>query len=175
MSQPILAVALAGAVLAAAGTPLAPAASAQTGQVICTTSLEVPAGSDGPVEVTRCGELRTVPELMRRRYFSYRAPYARGISLTHQVTDILGIAMGGGDGTKVMGLGFPDQAITWDGTAVLNTTEVLLELQNDPLLRRTADLPTCFSGSLAGTPCGATPAAEPVAEASWLEPVRGLW
>jgi hypothetical protein len=174
MSPPILAVTLAGAMLASAGATLAPAATAQTGQVICTTSLEVPPGSDGPVEVTRCGELRTVPELMRRRYFSYRAPYARGVDLTHQITDLLGIAMGGGDGSRVMGLGFPDQAITWDGTAVQNTTEVLLELQNDPLLRRTADLPTCFGGSLAGSACGTSPS-EPVAEATWLEPVRGLW
>jgi len=174
MSQPILAVALTGAVVASAAAALAPAATAQTGQVICTTSLEVPAGSDGPVEVTRCGELRTVPELMRRRYFSYRAPFASGVDLTHQITDILGIAMGGGNGSKVMGLGFPDQAIIWDGTAVQNTTEVLLESQNDPLLRRTADLPTCFTGSLAGTACAAGPS-EPVAEAGWVEPVRGLW
>ena len=44
--------------------------------------LEVPAGSDGRVEVSRCGELRTVPELMRRRYFSSRATCARARSIS---------------------------------------------------------------------------------------------
>ncbi len=41
----------------------------------------------------------TVPELVEQRYFSYSAPFARGVDLTHQITDLLGLAMGGGDGT----------------------------------------------------------------------------
>ena len=40
--------------------------------------------------------LPSVPEVMRASYFSYRAPFARGVDMTHQITDLLGIAMGGG-------------------------------------------------------------------------------
>lgn len=176
--------AAAAAGLAGAALLLAAAAPALAGPVLCTTSLEAPPISTGsletaaPVEVTRCGVVRTVPELMRRRYFSWRAPYSRGISLTHQITDFFGIAMGGGDGNKVMGFGFVDQASAWDGDAVENTTNYLLENQSDPMPLRTADLPTLFNTSLIGEGAAA-PA--PVGEAyppftGDLPPsVRGLW
>jgi hypothetical protein len=160
--------------------------------VLCNTTLEAPLGSSAPVEVTRCGVVQTVPALVQRRYFSYRSPFARGVDLTHQITDFFGIAMGGGDGTKVMGLGFPDQAIVWDGSAVENTMNVLLEEQSDPLPLRTADLPSCFNTSLAGTPC--TPGGTSLAPAGrdpssydsqetypspgfggWSDNRRGLW
>jgi len=104
---------------------------------------------------------------MTRRFYSYTAPYARGIDVTHQITDILGIAMGGGDGTKVMGLGFPDQTIVWDGSAVENTYQVLLEQQSHPLPWRTADVSNGFCTGLARGGCSTpSPAAAPI---------RGLW
>ena len=152
------------------------------GPVVCTTTLEAPvAGAEaagalpGPVEVTRCGVVQTTPELMERRFYSYTAPYARGVSLTNQITDLFGIAMGGGDGTKMMGFGFPDQTIIWDGTAVENTYQVLLEQQSDPMPWRTGDVSNGYSGSLGSG--GAAPQGSSWQDggASYGAPVRGLW
>jgi hypothetical protein len=148
--------ALALALTASAGSPLAGAADAQTGPVLCTTTIEAPlvrAGQPstergGPREVTRCGVVGTVPDLVRQRYYSYRAPFARGVDLTHQITDFFGLAMGGGDGTRLMGLGFPDQAIIWDGVAIENTNRFLLDQQVQLVPRRTADLPSPFTTSV---------------------------
>jgi hypothetical protein len=111
---------------------------------------------------------------MEKRFFSYTAPFARGVSLTNQVTDLLGIAMGGGDGTKVMGFGFPDQTIVWDGTAVENTYQVLLEQQSDPMPWRTADVTNGYSGSL-GSAAGSQQRIWQDGGASYGAPVRGLW
>ena len=147
---PLLRLLLAGAGLIAA---LAPATPALAGPVVCTTTLEAPVANAAPVEMTRCGRVQTVPELVTRRFYSYTAPFERGVSLTNQVTDLLGIAVGGGDGSRVMGLGFPDQTIVWDGLAVQNTTAVLMEAQSSPLPLRTGDSSPCFSSSLADTSC----------------------
>jgi hypothetical protein len=141
---------LAGAGLIAV---LAPAAPALAGPVVCTTTLEAPVANAAPVEMTRCGRVQTVPELVTRRFYSYTAPFERGVSLTNQITDFFGIAMGGGDGSRVMGLGFPDQTIVWDGLALQNTTAVLMEAQSSPLPLRTADISPCFTSSLADTSC----------------------
>ena len=111
---------------------------------------------------------------MDRRFYSYTAPYARGIDITHQITDLLGIAMGGGDGTKVMGLGFADQTIVWDGSAVENTYQVLLDSQSDPMPWRTADINNGFCQGLPQGQCSVS--SDPVI---WPQPgsqvVRGLW
>jgi hypothetical protein len=111
---------------------------------------------------------------MERRFYSYTSPYARGIDITHQITDILGIAMGGGDGTKVMGFGFPDQTIVWDGSALENTYQVLLEQQSNPMPWRTADVNNGFCQGLPQGSCNAQSAPP-----SWPQPgsrvIRGLW
>jgi hypothetical protein len=116
----------------------------------------------------------TTSELMERRFFSYRAPFARGIDITHQITDLLGISMGGGDGTRVMGFGFPDQAIVWDASAVGNTYRVLLDQQSNPMPWRTADINNGFCQGLPQGGCSA-----PSAPVAWPQPgariVRGLW
>ena len=114
--------------------------------------------------MTRCNPIQTTDELIQRRAYSWTSPFARGIDITHQITDILGIAMGGGDGTKVMGLGFPDQTIVWDGSAIENTYRSLLDEQSSPLPRRVADLESPFSSSMRKT--------QPLID---IEPVRGLW
>ena len=170
--------------------------SAWAGPVVCTTTLEPPllsgarsgvgasAGelgvASGPVEVTRCGQVQTPPALMEKRFYSFRAPYAPGVSLTNQITDLFGIALGGVDGTRVMGLGFPDQAIVWDGTAVENTYRVLLEQQSRPMPWRTVDVPNGYSGSLGSA--GPTQPAPTQPGGGWQDggasyrtPVRGLW
>ena len=68
---------------------------------------EDPALPSGRLQLFESGAIETTSELIDRRAFSYTAPFARGIDITHQITDLLGISMGGGDGTKVMGFGFP--------------------------------------------------------------------
>ena len=50
--------------------------------------------------------------------------------LMHQITDLFGVARGGTDGNRWMGLGFPDQTIIWDSSAIHNTTAALLEQQS---------------------------------------------
>ena len=150
MNQPILAALLAsGTLLAALGS----ASPAGAGPVVCSTSIEAPLASAAPVEITRCGAAQTIPELISRRFYSYTAPYERGVDISHQVTDLLGIAMGGGDGSRMVGFGFPDQTIVFDGMAVQNTTAALLEAQNNPMPLRTADLHPCLNSSLAATRC----------------------
>ena len=174
--------------------------SVWAGPVVCTTTLEPPlltgarsgAGASagalavqlgvasGPVEVTRCGQVQTPPALMEKRFYSFRAPYAPGVSLTNQITDLFGIALGGVDGTRVMGLGFPDQAIVWDGTAVENTYRVLLEQQSGLMPWRTVDVPNGYSGSLGSAGPTQPGKAQPGGGwqdggASYRTPVRGLW
>jgi len=100
----------------AAGLLAWTAAPVAAAPVICTTTLEAPPlaihGNRpmGPVEVTRCGVVESTDALMDRRASTYRSSFARGVSLTHQITDLFGIAMGGVGGNRIMGLGFPDQA-----------------------------------------------------------------
>ena len=145
------------------------------GPVVCTTTIEAPQAQQAmrdslrPVELTRCGAVQTTPQLVEQRFYSYTAPFARGVDITHQITDLLGISMGGGDGTKVMGFGFPDQTIVWDGTALDNTYQVLLEKQGGLIPWRTGDVGNGFTSSLGSAASSAAPAA------SFRAPVRGLW
>jgi len=145
------------------------------GPVVCTTTLEAPQARQGmqasrrPVELTRCGAVQTTPQLVEQRFYSYTAPFARGVDITHQITDLLGISTGGGDGTKVMGFGFPDQTIVWDGTALENTYQVLLDKQGGLIPWRTGDVGNGFSSSLGSAASFGAPAP------SFRAPVRGLW
>ena len=163
--------------------------ASQAGPVVCTTTLEAPPTQPSllsssplfatpppaPVEVTRCATVQTTPELVERRFFSYTAPFARGIDITHQITDLLGIAMGGGDGTKVMGFGFPDQTIVWDGSALQNTYQVLLEEQSHPMPWRTSDVTSGFSSSLGSGGASTMPPPWQDPSVGYRRPVRGLW
>ena len=158
--------------LAALVGGLLDATTVQAGPVVCTTSIEAPAGS-GPLEVTRCAPVTTTPELMQRRFYSYTSPFARGVDLTHQITDLFGIAMGGGDGSRMMGFGFPDQTIVWDGSALENTYQVLLEQQSRPMPWRTADVNNGFCQGLPPGGCGAPAGMDGVVGSS--PAVRGLW
>ncbi|EAQ70020.1 putative conserved secreted protein [Synechococcus sp. RS9909] len=164
------------------GVVLATAARANT--VVCTTTLEAPSGlaqvaaaePPAPVEVSRCAPVQTTDALVVNRFYTWTAPYARGVDLIHQVTDLLGIAMAGPEGNRLMGLGFPDQTIIWDGSALQNTYQVLLEQQSAPIPWRTVDISSGFSGSLAAEQAQPAESLEvliPV-EAS-AQPVRGLW
>ena len=159
--------------------------------VVCTTSWEASpalprsgfsrgAQLPPPVLITSCQRGQNIPELMERRMMTYTAPYAPGVSLGHQVADLFGIALGGLDGANFMGLGFPDQTIVWDGTAVQNTYRALLEEQSQPLAWRTADVSNGFSSNLAAGPGSDLSSSEQ--RVPWQNPsarrgatVRGLW
>lgn len=137
-----------------------PMGAALAGPVLCTTTLEAPAQAGGaPREVSRCGAVQTLPELVDRRFFTYTAPYAEGVSIRGQLRDLFGVATGSiNRGDAIRALGFTDQTIVWDGTALQNTLGVLLEAQGDPMPWRTADLTNGFTGSLgsSGRSAGST-------------------
>lgn len=139
------------------------------GPVVCTTTLEAPTSPGGaPVEVSRCGPVETVPELVQRRFFTYTAPFAEGVSIRGQVRDLFGVATGSiNRGDSLRAFGFTDQTIVWDGTALENTTQVLLEAQSDVMPWRTGDISNGFGCSL-GSPSGC-------GTSSKRAPVRGLW
>jgi len=173
-----------------AASALLPARPAAAGPVLCTTSLEAPIIGTrdvngafsvplSPVEVTRCGIVQTPPELLERRAFSWTSPFARGVDMTHQVTDLFGIAMGGGDGTKVMGFGFGDQTLIWDGSAIENTSRVMLDDQSNPMPLRTSDLVGVYGSSLGGVAMPQNPQATiesgAYRSATSNRTVRGMW
>ena len=110
---------------------------------------------------------------MEERFYSWTAPYASGVDLLHQVTDLLGIAVAGPQGNRFMGFGFPDQTLIWDGTAVENTYTMLLEDQSDPIPWRTVDIPNGFTGSLAEDI--SSPVSGVNQEQEAFQPVRALW
>ncbi len=174
---------LAALLVAAGGLAAIRAAPALADPVICTTTVEAaPAGAgtgrSAPVEVTRCGVVETTDTLIMRRGFGWRSSFPAGVNILHQATDILGIAMGGPEGNRVMGLGFPDQAIIWDGSAIGNSVNAAMEELSSPIPFRTADLPSQFTGSLQGT--GESMAPRRLddggeAPSMWSRPIRGLW
>ena len=122
--------------------------------MVCTTTFEAPPANDNagpPVEVTTCAPVETADELIERRFYTWTAPMARGVDPLHQLTDFLGIAVGGIEGNRLMGFGFPDQTLIWDGSALQNTTGALVEEQSPPLPLRTEDIESGFNSSLAVT------------------------
>lgn len=148
--------------------------------MVCTTTLEAPAqvsalaeGVAQPVEVTRCAPVETTEALVERRFYTWTSSYARGVDLLHQVTDLFGIALAGTDGQRLMGLGFPDQTIIWDGSALQNTTRVLLEEQSAPIPWRTVDLSNGFGSSLAEEMQQPEPVVQPSPDP--FPAVRALW
>ncbi|MCP9916589.1 Occludin/ELL family protein [Cyanobium sp. ATX 6F1] len=159
--------------------------AAQAGPVICNTTIEAPLPGRGvsgafpasTVEVTRCGVVQTTSELVERRFYSYTAPFARGVSLTGQITDVLGISAPGRDGGKIVAFGFPDQTIVWDGSALDNTYQALLEEQSSPIPWRTADVGNGFCSGLSQAGCGMSVQSFPVPRQplTTYTPVRGLW
>ena len=126
-----------------------------------------------PVEVTRCAPVQTTTALVEQRFYTWTAPFASGVDLLHQVTDVLGIAVGGVQGNRLMGFGFPDQTIIWDGTALENTYAVLLEEQSDPVPWRSVDIFNGFDGSLADDARPSVP--ERATADTTFPPVRALW
>ena len=129
----------------------------QAGSVLCNSTLEAGEAGTAPVEVTVCEPVQSTSDVVTQRFFTWTAPYARGVDLTHQITDLFGVALGGTDGNRWMGLGFPDQTIIWDSSAIHNTMAALLEQQSPAIPWRTMDLPNGFSAGLSGGVPGTAP------------------
>jgi len=144
------------------------------GPVVCTTTLEAPdpaASAMAPVEVTVCGPEERTAELFERQFFTWTAPYERGVDLVHQITDLFGLAVAGDNGNRVMGFGFPDQTVIWDSAAVGATTRALVEEQSPSLPLRTRDLNNGFGSSLAAEAINV----DSVQVSSDFTPVQPLW
>ena len=116
--------------------------------------------------------------MVERRFYTWTAPFARGVDVIHQVTDLLGIAVAGPEGNRFMGFGFPDQTIVWDGSAIENTTNALIEEQSKPIPWRTVDIASGFDSSLAtgqAVLVEKVEAFDPAQNDTIGSPVRGLW
>ncbi len=91
----------------------------------------------------------------------------------------LGIAVASHEGNRLMGFGFPDQTIIWDGSAVQNTYQVLLEEQSSSLPWRTVDISSGFDNSLAGDVPPEIVMVEDGPEMNVapeaFTPIRGMW
>ena len=129
----------------------------QAGPVLCSSSLEAGEPGTAPVEVTVCEPVQSTSEQVTQRFFTWTAPYARGVDLMHQITDLFGVALAGTDGNRLMGLGFPDQTIIWDSSSIHSTMAALLEQQSPAIPWRTMDLPNGFSAGLSGDVPGTVP------------------
>ena len=55
----------------------------------------MPGSGGAHVEVTVCHPTETTSELVKRRYYTWTTPKARGVVPLHHLTDFLGIAVGG--------------------------------------------------------------------------------
>ena len=129
----------------------------QAGPVLCSSSLEAGEPGTAPVEVTVCEPVQSTSDLVTQRFFTWTAPYARGVDLMHQITDLFGVALAGTDGNRLMGLGFPDQTIIWDSSSIHNTMAALLEQQSPAIPWRTMNLQNGFSTGLSGGVPGTAP------------------
>ena len=65
--------------------------------LVCSTGVEalMPGSGGAPVEVKVCHPTETTSELINRRCYTWTSPMARGLDPLHQLTDVLGIAVGG--------------------------------------------------------------------------------
>ena len=129
----------------------------QAGPVLCSSSLEAGKAGTAPVEVTICEPVQSTSDVVTQRFFTWTAPYARGVGLKHQITDLFGVALGGTEGNRWMGLGFPDQTIIWDSSSIHNAMAALLEQQSPAIPWRTMDLSNGFSAGPTGGVPGIAP------------------
>ena len=129
----------------------------QAGPVLCSSSLEAGEAGTAPVEVTICEPVQSTSDMVTQRFFTWTAPYAGGVDLMHQITELFGVALGGTEGNRWMGLGFPDQTIIWDSSSIHNAMATLLEQQSPAIPWRTMDLPNGFSDGRSGGVPGIAP------------------
>ena len=143
------------------------------GPLVCSNYLKPSSGVNASTryeEISVCERIESVPEAFEKRFFGWTSPYARGVDVVHQITDFFGIAMGGVDGNRLMGFGFPDQTIVWDGSSLENTMNYLMDTQIQQLPQRTTDLINAFESSLA-----LEQEKQIGQEVEYVQPIRPLW
>jgi len=108
---------------------------------------------DVTTNVTDCRPITTVDKFFSNQYFSYAAPFAQGVSIPYVLADMLGISLNSqGDG-MIRAFGFPDQQITWDGTAVHNAYKQLMAEQLRVVPLRTEPINNGFCSGLPLAQC----------------------
>jgi len=132
----------------ALGALISATCAASAAPLVCTTTYNETSNGT-KLESNICQNIETQNERIEHDIYTWRAPYSSGIGLFQGITEDLGLAFGGINGTNFVGIGYPDQTIVWDGGILQKSIEELLELQTEPLPFRTADLPNAFESSLA--------------------------
>jgi len=133
----------------ALGTLIPSSSGAIAGPLVCTTTFS-DNNSGGQVE-NICTRVETTYERLEKELYTWRPPYNSGVGIFQSMNEDGGIAYGGINGTNLVGLGFPEQAIIWDAGILQKNVQELLENQTEALPLRTADLPNAFESSLADT------------------------
>jgi hypothetical protein len=132
----------------ALGILISATCSASAAPLVCTTIYNETTNST-KLESNICQNIETQNERIEKEIYTWRAPYSSGIGLFQGITEDLGLALGGVNGTNFVGIGYPEQTIVWDGGILQKSIRELLELQTEPIPLRTADLPNAFESSLA--------------------------
>ncbi len=149
----------------ALGTLISSTSGASAAPLVCTTIYNS-TGSGTELERSSCKSIETQNERIEEVIYTWRAPYSSGIGLFQGIAEDLGLAFGGINGTHIVGIGYPEQTIVWDGGLLQKSVQELLEIQTEPIPLRTADLPNAFESSLANawetTPSQPTPHREPI-------------
>ena len=148
------------ACVVALATIVSSAYSADASPLVCTTTYNN-TGVGTVLESSVCKSIESQNERLGEEIYTWRAPYSSGIGLFQGIAEDLGLAFGGINGTHIVGFGYPEQTIGWDGGILQKSVQELLELQAEPLPLRTADLPNAFESSLANASIEETIPKEP--------------
>ena len=124
--------------------------AASSAPLVCTTTYNSTDGGTA-LKTSVCKSVETQNERLGEEIYTWRAPFTSGVGLFQGITEDLGLAFGGINGTNFVGIGYPEQTIVWDGAILQKSIQELLELQTETLPLRTADLPNAFESSLANT------------------------
>jgi len=106
-----------------------------------------------PVNITDCREITSEADIFENNFYSYSAPFSLGVSIPYELSDILGLSLGKEQGTLVKALGFPEQKIDWDGTALSNTFKTFLTKQSRHSPIRTEPIGNGFCAQLPNEFC----------------------
>ena len=87
-------------------------------------------------------------ETFRRSFFTHTKNYYHNTGLLSKVRELLNISTGGERTTTFIGIGNREQSIRWDGEAILNTYNKILNKQTNKYQLNGSDIPNGFSSSL---------------------------
>lgn len=106
-----------------------------------------------PVKITDCREISSEDSIFEKNFFSYSSPFSLGVSIPYQLSDILGLSIKGEQGTLIKAVGFPEQKIDWDGTALNNTYKTFMSKQSRRMPIRTEPIGNGFCDQLPAEYC----------------------